>query len=239
MTDLAPADAAELPTDEADAAVLPIVDRARNLRIALAAQFPLLVMRAGAVWRAREVLDTWVIQGGAGRLEDAEASFLWVQLLTLGAFAVTGWLFVSWTRSLYEAAPSLRVSGLRRGAGSAWMFFAPVVSLWVPYQMISEFHEASSPDGLAPRGVATPTPGAPIGAWWALWVGSGAVQLVGALLAEGPRTSLPRSTVSELVALGMLAAAAVLAMRVVGRVTARAVERSRRVENPPEPMVFG
>jgi hypothetical protein len=240
MNDLA-LDASPLdPTDDLDPAVLPIADRARSLRLALAVQLPVLALRAGAVWWARGVLDAYAHGGGIYRVLEAEGTWRCVQLLAVASLAVTGWLFVSWTRSLYEAAPALGLSGLRHSPSSAWSFFAPVASLWVPYQMISAFHDASSPDGLAPRPGAPPppTPRAPVAAWWSLWIGAGVVSLLGNLAASGLRTALPRTPSAELASLALLAGAALLAMRVVAAVTARAVERSRRVASPPPPMTF-
>ncbi|MFO0609834.1 MAG: DUF4328 domain-containing protein [Polyangiales bacterium] len=229
--------------DDIDLALRSVHDRAQHLRAALAFQLPLLAGRAALVWWAHGAYETrWGLD--ASRLRDAEETWSAALLCGFVATALTGLAFVRWTASLYEAAPSLRPGALRHTARSAWAFFAPIAQLWKPYAMISELHRTLSPHTLAAADGRDTSkegtfPDAPVGAWWALWVGAGFVSLAGALLTDRSyRTTLPTNAYSELAATAMLLVAALLARRVVRLVTERAVERAVRIAAAPPPMSF-
>lgn len=217
-----------------DLALRPVLDRARLLRLALGAQFAMIAVHAATTrWATAAAAEAWSA-GGARALGDIESRYTAVNTLSGAVSLVVGLLFVSWLRSLYEAAPSLQVGGLRRGPGAAWTYFVPFANLWIPFQMLSQFHAAADPACVASRLPPPPRTDAPVGAWWVTWVASGAPLLLRLVFGEAHRSVVPRDATWHLAAFALLGVATVIGMRVVARMSARVTERARRVAAPRE-----
>lgn len=194
-----------------------------------------------------------------GRAPNLASLQLGDTLLQSGAVAeivmrlITGVLFLRWLSQAVRVTRELQVSPHLSWTPSAavWGFFIPFVNLVRPYQVLRDLH-----DRLDPRGVPEPAPRprldgvggyrkvelekapppaklphASIGAWWALYLIGG---VVGSAVSSNPGTSIPmlmsvRETliVSDAIDLG----ASILAVLVVLTITARVVERHRRLHH--------
>lgn len=217
-----------------DLALRPVLDRARLLRLALGVQLAMIALHAATTqWAASATAAVWA-SGALRTLGDIESRFTAVNTLAGVVSLVVGLIFVSWLRALYEAAPSLQVGGLRRGPGAAWTWFVPVANLWIPFQMLSQFHAAADPAFVASRLPAPPRTDAPVGAWWATWVVSGVPLMLRLVLGDARRSVVPRDPTWHLLSFALLGVAIVLGMRVVGRMSARVSERARRIAAPRE-----
>ena len=221
-------------TPDEDLALRPVLDRARLLRLALGAELAMIAVRAATTHWATAASAQARSEGGWRALDDIASRFTAVNTLGAVVSLVVGLLFVSWLRSLYEAAPSLQVGGLRRGPGAAWTWFVPFANLWIPFQMLSEFHAAADPAFVASRLPPPPRTDAPVGAWWATWVISGVPLLLRLVFGESHRAVVPRDATWHLVSFALLGVATVMGLRVVGRMSARVSERARRIAAPRE-----
>lgn len=163
---------------------------------------------------------------------------------------VTGVLFIRWLRIVVKLTRALG-GGLKWTTSDAvWSFFFPLLNLLQPYWLLRDIGSALAPDRVPdPRPTiqadgtagyrevrvvapppATKLPAASIAAWWASYV-------LGTLLISAERlysddsfeTRLTERTVSDTVRI----ASAVLAFLVVRSITARLVERLRRVSHNP------
>lgn len=171
-------------------------------------------------------------------------------------FIVTATLFLRWLHGLIRLTRVLGGVGMRWSASDGvWAFFIPIVSFKRPYEVLRDVYAELNP-GTVPEPVAravvdqttgyrevnmqapppaTRLPDASIGAWWAaFWMGN----IIGniAARAEGSGLdALSNQNVMSATADSVEAFSAVLAILVVRGVTARLVERYRRVRhNPPE-----
>lgn len=217
-----------------DFALRPVLDRARLLRLALGAELVMIAARAATTrWASQAAARVWS-EGGLRALDDIESRFTAVNVLGGVVSLIVGLLFVAWLRSLYEAAPSLQVGGLRRGPGAAWTYFVPFANLWIPFQMLSQFHDAADPACVASRLPPPPRTDAPVGLWWATWVLSGLPLLLRLVFAEAQRSAVPRDATWHLISFALLGVATVMELRVVARMSARVTERARRIAAPRE-----
>jgi hypothetical protein len=88
------------------------------------------------------------------------------------AFLVAGMFFLMWLWPARQNAEIMCAAPHRRSR--VWLtlsWLVPVVSLWFPYQIVSDIHRASQPGN--PRAVAdlAAVPGSPLlAAWWVLWL---------------------------------------------------------------------
>ena len=145
---------------------------------------------------------------------------LWTQI-TL--FAATAAAFLAW---LYQARVNLRSFGIRRPRYSrGWVvgsFLVPLVNLFRPYQVIREVWQASDPRGNDPYSWRTLGVSRLLLAWWGLFVGWGALQLMALLTNVGAGANLAKLQLSRgfsTVADACAAAAAFLACFVVARIS--------------------
>jgi Domain of unknown function (DUF4328) len=162
-----------------------------------------------------------------------------IQTAALICLLVTGVLFLRWLhRALANALP-LRSAGIRwRPADCVTGFIIPIISLYRPFQIVRDLNEVSDPSDLllAPvlreragagyRSAALevapppkPTPGAPVGLWWALWIGNNLLTVPFAM--SGP--------FGMLLVVAMNASLAATAIVVMTRIDNRQRERLRRL----------
>ncbi|GAA1165811.1 hypothetical protein F4556_006772 [Kitasatospora gansuensis] len=152
-------------------------------------------------------------------------------MLGMAAMLATGVVFICWflrvRKNAELLAPQLRQ---RRSPGWAgWGWFVPVVSIWFPFQIAQDSWRAAAPEG---------TPKASeklLGFWWAAWLLSLTVGRVDGQLyvkaetAEAYVTSFGVTAVSD----GLELVAAVLAILVVRRLTARQDAAAARLAAAP------
>ena len=153
-----------------------------------------------------------------------------VQFLLLIACAV---FFIRWFHRAYTNLLPLGAGELRYKPGwaiGAW--FVPFLNLWRPKQIANDIWRASDP-GYPPgdwvwRGGSVP---ALYAVWWGLFLGSNwAGQIAGRLLFSADEISeMQGATIAYFVADGGDLLAAVAAILVVRRTTARQEDRARRL----------
>jgi hypothetical protein len=237
--------------------------RARLAVGALGLTIGVHTLRAGVhLWRLRLIADLrsdHPPSPEAITLNDALVQGTDSALLPL--LVLTGIVFLMWlhqavrlTRSLggarLEWSPSEAVTG----------FFIPFLSFVRPYQVVRDLHDQLAPE-IIPEPVAKvhageggyrdvridvpppamKVPHASIGVWWTLfWIGRGLASLGSALVVGSAHgdDALRSQSVVRLVYDSVSIAAAVLAIVVVSAITARLVERFRRVRHiAPEDLV--
>lgn len=85
-------------------------------------------------------------------------------------FLSTGIAFMWWTSAAYRLVPAFTGHPTERTPGwAAWGYVVPIMSLWVPYQIMREISEAADPaefDSGLGRFQSPP----PIGLWWGVWI---------------------------------------------------------------------
>ena len=174
-------------------------------------------------------------------------------------FVVTAIVFLRWMHRLVLLTRALDAALAWSPSEAVWSFIIPLVGLVRPYQILSAVHTALAPENVAPVDVrvepsaqgdyrsvvfvapsaAIAIPAAPVAMWWGafilLSVGTRVVTMVttGAksTTVDGAVTSYHGTMLADAVAV----IAAALAIMVVRGLTARAVERFRRIrESTPE-----
>ena len=164
------------------------------------------------------------IQSAASRLDVGDGITFWAWFLC-GAF------FIVWTHRMYSNVRPLGAAGLRFKTGWAiagWL--VPPFALWRPKQILNDAWRASDralpADARREEWGGGPTPFL-ITAWWVLWV-VGALAERFALNFADSSVESARTTLAIRVGGGVcLAAAALLAVWVVGALTRRQRERAR------------
>lgn len=147
------------------------------------------------------------------------------------ATLVSAVLVIRWLREAYRATRELGATGLRYGTGwCAGAWFVPIVCLVVPKRIVDDVWRGSDPDaGLTP----TATEGrAPVwlAGWWGLFLATNVLAVVSTWNTEvDEMTGLVGATTMDVVFAGVDAAAAALAIRVIGRLGARQVRRREAV----------
>ena len=167
------------------------------------------------------------------RLADAEENKDIAQVFYGLVFIATAVAFLMWT---YRASHNLRPLGTMgqrfspRWAVGWW--FVPIMFLFRPYQVVAEIWKGSAPD--APRGATFAWDAEGVSAllawWWALWLASNLIGLVGGL-AVGADEGSPGALRVELLGDALSVCAAVLAIAVVWRTTSRQARKHHRIMN--------
>jgi hypothetical protein len=158
----------------------------------------------------------------------------------LGLYAATGIAFLFWAYRAYRNLHAFGVQGLQHSAGwavGAW--FVPFVNLVRPYQVMQEIYQASALD-LDP---AVPLHWAPrrsslLSWWWAFWIGHSLLSVGVTTLGRSADTLalFVRASRWQLTADLAEAVGAVLAIMVVGAITARQEARWERLQQEPAPV---
>jgi hypothetical protein len=178
------------------------------------------------VWTV-DVLNHWVDDPSDYKLVTAQlidnlsrADAIATGVLILG----TGILFISW---LHRANLSDRIDQNRMRRGAGWAiggWFLPIGNLFLPFQQVGDVYRAA----FAARHEGKPITGTTLlGWWWAMWLCSGAMSWI-AIANSGKPTDdgvqvlrdLRTEDITDLFGSVLMLAAALLAVAVVGRITA-------------------
>jgi hypothetical protein len=132
--------------------------------------------------------------------------------------AITGVLWMAWQHRLAAAVPRWM---LRRSPGwhvGSWLI--PVVSLWFPYQNITDLHRAVTPDAAGRTSPVT------YRLWWGMWLLSTVTEWLTNAASQGETTLESMLAASAATGVGEVfsAGSAVCAILVVGDLTRRAVQ---------------
>ncbi|MGW5460397.1 DUF4328 domain-containing protein [Streptomyces sp. NPDC003996] len=148
-----------------------------------------------------------------------------VSMIFVNAMTAAVVLFLLWFARCWRNAGLLSPGAVRGSvawAVVAWLI--PVMNLWAPRGLVLDVQSASDPGGAAEgRGNVL------VNVWWAAWAGHAALSLAAMILGGG--TSLPLLVASE----GLNLLAAVLAIAVIQRITARQAAGLRTVTPVPAP----
>jgi len=157
-----------------------------------------------------------------------------VGLLELLAFIASAFFFIRWFHAGYVNLRALGQSSLRFRAGwaiGAW--FVPFLNLWRPKQIANDIWRGSDPDAPSFHPSAWKDAGIPLlmGGWWAAWITTNILgnavgrAWFGRDTAEDIRAAATLDVASSVIDIG----AAVLAVVVVRRLTARQAARRQRL----------
>ena len=210
----------------------PLNERAKWAIIALLA---IAVLDAVAVWADwdRYNLLSRIVNGGGYTFAEASASDnreSAVALLQILALIIGAVFFIRWFLDAYRNVDPL---GGTRGftkKWAGWAWFVPIVNLWRPKQIANEIWRASDPDHPdEPPSAATALWGV-LTLWWVCWLASNFISQFGARMAFNGNTAqgLKNSTAAYLVGDSIDIVAAVLAIAVIVRITARQEERAAK-----------
>jgi hypothetical protein len=171
------------------------------------------------VFRAVAIRDHRLHPTDASLRESGLASIIFVYLATLAIVLFLVW-FSRCRRNAEILSPgTAAVSGV--WAVIAWLI--PVVNWWFPRQFLLNIERASG--GTSEKGHSSVL----VNTWWVVWVANSGVTSVGLLVGQGNTT--PFLVVSD----GLYIAAAVLAVCVIGRITALQ-GAALRTMSPVEPL---
>jgi Domain of unknown function (DUF4328) len=190
-----------------------------------------------AEWRLLERVE----QGEDVPLGDLDASDN--RMAAIGAtqfllIVVCAFFFIRWLHAAYRNLQVLGAGALRYGPGwaiGAW--FVPILNIWRPKQIVNDVWRASDPE--LPRDAGGQWQGDPVPAfflvWWLLFLVSGWASNAAFRLAFSDEDAggLQNSSLAYLVADASSALAALLAIFVVRRTTARQESRATRLAAEP------
>jgi hypothetical protein len=210
----------------------PLSQRAKWAIIALVA---VAILDAVAVWVdwARYGLLDRIASGGGYTFAEANTSDSRQQaiaLLQIGALVFGALFFIRWFLDAYRNVDPLGGSRDFTAKWAGWAWFVPILSLWRPKQIANEIWRASDPD----HADENPSEAAPLWGvltlWWACWIASNFLSQFGARMAFRGDTAagLRNSTAAYLIGDSIDIAAAVLAIAVIRRITARQEERAAK-----------
>jgi Domain of unknown function (DUF4328) len=158
-----------------------------------------------------------------------------VGLVQFGLYVAVVVLFIVWFHRLYSNLPALGATNIRWGKGwaiGAW--FVPILSLWRPKQIANDIWRSSDPHAPPQQGSSWRDKDVPIVFqwWWAAflvsqWIGNAALR---ATLRADTASDLAQTAVVYGIADGFDILAALLAVAVVRRTTARQEERAARLD---------
>lgn len=156
-------------------------------------------------------------------LPSTERALRTVTLIDTTLFAVCALAFVVWTYLAYRNLRTLGTSDQRFATGwGAGCWFVPVLMWWRPRQVIADIWRAS--DTAAPVLLAW---------WWAFWLFSLLSDRVAAWYGTGTIAEAKTGTWLLLASRVTSAVAAILAARVVGKLTRRQRDRAARLAYLP------
>jgi hypothetical protein len=219
-----------MPTD-----LTPLAPRARWAVAALVAVIATDVYAIIADWLEIDLMNR-VLDEADVSLDDLDRNDtrqVIAGLLSFVAFIAAVFLFLRWFHAAYRNLKALGQPNLRFTTGwaiGAW--FVPFLNLWRPKQIANDIWTGSGPDTPALQGSGWkghPLP-ALLGFWWALWIISIYVDNIGLRTLFNTDTAEEIRTADwvDITSLVVDAVAAVLAIQVVRRLTARQEERVAR-----------
>ena len=217
--------------------VRPLDGRARWAVIALAAVIVSDVVGIVSDWLELDLMNRLldgenVPQSELESNDDRQAA---VGILVFAVFVASVVFFIRWFHAAYSNLLALGQTDLRFKLGwaiGAW--FVPFLNLWRPKQIADDIWRGSDPDAplLHEAGwKSAPVPGL-LGFWWGAWilsvfVGNFATR---AWFDTDTAEEIRRADIVDIVGLTLDLAAAILAIVVIRRLTARQAERAQRLE---------
>jgi Domain of unknown function (DUF4328) len=148
-----------------------------------------------------------------------------IDLLSLAVLLTCAVTFCLWTYRVAHNAVALG-GRLSISPGSAvGYFFIPLLNWWMPYTALAQVYDASDPDPRAER--CAPTSHVLLLVWWLSWLLSSSVDLL-AICWVKPRDVTTWATQLQLglLSVAVQAAAAILAIAVVWKLTRRQEDRA-------------
>jgi hypothetical protein len=208
----------------------PLASRARWAIAALVATGLTDLVAVVLDWNRYDLLGR-IESGGAFTLNEANASDhrqAVMGVIQIGLVVITAIVFIRWFRRAYANIDAL---GGERRFGTGWAigaWFVPILNLWRPKQIANELWHTSDPDH--PNENRADAGGSSVlTLWWILFLVSNWISQVAGRLAFSGDTAheLKSSTGAFLFADAVDIFAAVLAITVVLKLTARQEERAR------------
>jgi len=132
--------------------------------------------------------------------------------------------FLVWQARALENVAGLGSGGMRFSSSTAWVWwFVPIALLWKPILVVQEIWRGSDPGVAAGDGLAWRLRGGSVlaGIWWALLVGAKVLYWVSPTMAILSVTSILGPLELWIIALGLTAAASLLQIPLVLRVSKR------------------
>jgi uncharacterized protein DUF4328 len=171
----------------------------------------------------------------AQRIDDSNAALSTEYLVTFCAYVFSAGFFAAWTFRAYKNAIALGAQRPRFGPGWAiggW--FVPILGLWRPKQIVNDIWRASDPeDPPLSRNWHERAVPALLTVWWALYIVSNLVDRISARVPTDTIEQRRSATGWALAASILTVLAALLAILVVRRLTARQRERAAALERLP------
>jgi hypothetical protein len=193
----------------------------------IAAAIAMIVADAHRINRIDGVTD------GTGTIDDLGSADDLVELaslLQLAVLVVAAVFFVRWVLRGVRNMPALGIENPRwspRAAGWAW--FIPILSLWRPKQVVNDLWRSGDPELAYPTAGRDWTAGkvpALVHWWWGVWLVGGLVWRASGQGRDDSLESFRSADNADISGNVLLIIAAVLAMAVVRRITARQDERA-------------
>jgi hypothetical protein len=210
----------------------PLRKRANAAVTALVVVAILDVVAIWAGWERYDLLDR-IISGGSYTVEEASTSDnreSGIALLQIVALLVGAIFFIRWFIDAYRNVDPLGGARKFTVKWAGWAWFVPILSLWRPKQIANEIWRASDPDHANEHvSEASPLWGV-LTLWWACWLVSNFISQIGTRMAFHDDTAegLHNSTAAYLVGDSIDIVAALLAIVVIRRITARQEERAAK-----------
>lgn len=210
----------------------PLSQRARWAVIALVSVAVLDVVAVWADWDRYDLLGR-IVNGGGYTLAEAttsdnrESTLALLQILALIVGAI---FFIRWFLEAYRNVDALGGTRDFTEKWAGWAWFVPILSLWRPKQIANEIWRAGDPDRPTEHPSETTPLWGVLALWWACWIASNFISQVAARMAFHNNTAagLRHSTAAYLIGDSIDIAAAILAIAVILRITARQEERAAK-----------
>jgi len=214
----------------------PLEGRARWAVIGLVAVIVSDVVATWSDWLEIDLMNR-VLDGDDVSLDELESNDdrqAIVGILQLLALVASAFFFIRWFHAAYANLRALGQPNLRFGTGwaiGAW--FVPFLNLWRPKQIANDIWRGSDPEAPSFHSSAWKDAGIPLllGFWWGAWIVTNILgNAVGRAwfdtgTAENIRAAARLDLISSVIDIG----AAVLAVVVVRRLTARQAARRQRL----------
>jgi len=210
----------------------PLSQRAKWAVIALVSVAVLDVVAVWADWDRYDLLGR-IVNGGSYTLAEATTSDnrqSTIALLQILALIVGAIFFIRWFLEAYRNVDALGGTRDFTEKWAGWAWFVPILSLWRPKQIANEIWRAGDPDRPTEHPSETTPLWGVLALWWACWIASNFISQIAARMAFHNDTvaSLRHSTAAYLIGDSIDIAAAVLAIGVILRITARQEERAAK-----------